>query len=145
MDRIFSYKKENEHYRAHFSLQSKRSFTLKLKGDILSGFYTVFAKERKGFYRENFHVYRMNIKTGLLVRSHVYYVSKEDFKRNFKDRGMSPYSIAFSKKPLEFIDKKPPKGYIKIGWDKASWQCHEISFFKYIIYGLKQSILQIHD
>ena len=145
MDRIFSYKKENDRYRAQFPLQSEGSFAMKLNRDILSGFYTVFAREQKGFYRESFNVYRMNVKTGLLVRSHVYYVSKEDFEKNFKDRGKNPYSIPFSKEPFKFFDKEPPEGYVKIGWDKASWQCHKISFFKYILYGLKEIIFQIHN
>ena len=104
---------------------------IKLNGDILSNAYLRFSREQQGFHREKFDVYRIDIKTRVLTHSYVYYVSLEDYNKNFNNSDFMPHN-----QPLLFdlINRKAPENYVKIGWDKTKWQCYEISYFRYLLF-----------
>ena len=38
---------------------------------------------------------------------------------------------------FDLVNRKAPKNYKKIGWDKTKWQCYEISYFRYLIFLFK--------
>ena len=134
-DRTFYYKKTNSgHYEAYFPLYGGTALGIKLNGDILSNAYLRFSREQQGFHREKFDVYQIDIKTRVLTHSYVYYVSLEDYNKNFNNSDFVPYN-----QPLLFdlINRKAPENYVKIGWDKTKWQCYEISYFRYLLFMLK--------
>ncbi len=141
-DRVFYYKKIDEgQYEHNFAFSHAHEFPFSDAGlgaqfneNILSDSYLETATKQGGFYREVFDVYRFNIETRMLTYSYVYYVSPEDYNKNFNKPLFTPYN-----NPLLFdlINKDAPRGYVKIGWDKTRWQCYNISHSKYLLLSLK--------
>ena len=143
-DRVFYYKDSGDSYSANFPLQTDPPFEMRRTGELLHGSFQTFAGKKKGHYREEHTIYRLNTKTGLLIKSRVHYTSKEDYEENFKLRpGENPYAIPFSRAPLEFVDIQHREGFMKFGYDKSAWRCREVSHSKYLFYFTGEIITQI--
>ena len=136
-DRVLYYEKSDTgNHKVTFD-DKKFLVGIKLNKNILSGAYLRIAREQEGFYREIFYVYRLDLETDILIHSYVYYISVPDYDKNFNDDTSSNSffsSVDIKDQPLLFglVEKELPDGYTRVGWDKSKWQCHEVSFFKYI-------------
>ena len=143
-DRVFYYTNSGDSYSANFPLQTDPHFKMRRKGDFLYGFFQTFSGEKEGHYREDYIVYRLNTKTGLLIKSDVHYSGKEDYEENFKRKtDENPYAIPFNPAPLEFIDIQLREGFIKFGYERDAWRCREVSYPKYLLYFTGEAMAQI--
>ena len=106
---------------------------------IISNSYLTTARKQRGFYREIFDVFRFHIKTRVLTHSYTYYLHPEDFNKNFNNDMFVPYNFPFL---FALIEKEPPEGYVRIGWDKTRWQCYNISYFKYWSFKIKEFFIR---
>ena len=107
------------------------SRTFSIKAGVFSKTDLIFKGKKEGFYREIFDVYHIDKKNNILTHSSVYYVSTDDYNKNFKEE------VNYNNPNLfDMIKRKPKKGYKKIGWNKTSWQCFEVSYFKYLTFNL---------
>ena len=142
-DRLFLYEELKGKTRARFPLHNIEPFELKLKKGILYGHIIDFkGKRREGFYKEIYHVYQMNPKTGYLVRSHIFYLHPEDKKQNYNAQAL-PYAPPRIERPIQFLDVPVPKGYTFVAWDGASWQCRKVGSFKYLLHSVGEVFKQI--
>ena len=142
LDRVFSYKKSGDRITAHFFLQTENPFEMKLDKDILSGFTVNFLGQQNNFYREIYNVYWMNVKTGYLVHSYVYYLNPEDNEKNFNPVDF-PYAPPRTTEHFQFLTKKLPENYVKIGWHGPSWQCRSVSYVLYLMYSVEEFLMQV--
>ena len=140
-DRVFYYEKtKSDQYKTNFSIYDGTSTGFQQDKDTLSEAYLVTARKQQGFYREIFHVYRIHLKTRVLIHSYVYYLNPEDYQTNFKDPSFRDYN-----NPLLFdlIQREAPKEYVKIGWDKSVWQCYEVSYLRYLYFCIQDILTAI--
>ena len=143
-DRVFYYKKSGASYAANFPLQTDPHFEMRRKGDFLSGFFQDSAGEKNSRYRGDYVLYRLNTKTGLLIKSYVHYASAAALEEAKRNRDRNPYAIPLSQKPLEFIDKKPPReGFVKFGYEKSAWRCRRVSYPAYLLYFAGETLMQL--
>ena len=140
-DRVFYYKKTSDgQYKTNFSIYGGTSTGFQRDKDTLSEAYLSTAREQQGFYREIFHVYRIHLKTRVLIHSYVYYLNPKDYETNFWDFESRVYN-----NPLLFdlIQREAPKDYVKIGWDKSVWQCYEVSYPRYLYFRIQNILSSI--
>ena len=142
LDRVFSYKKSKEGWTAVF-LISGDYLPAEIKNKFLYGHTSSGPLGSDAVNWQGFDVYRFNIETKKLIKSHVYYAPKADYERNLKERQNNPYAIPYSKKPLDFIKKEIPDNYVKYGFDKSEWQCQKLSHFMYLLRRLERELVYI--
>lgn len=110
-----------------------RGLGLRFEDNILSSAYLERAGEQQNvygelFYRETFSLFRFDLESQILIQSYVYYVSKDDYNKNFNEPLFTSKNKPFL---FDLVPRKAPKDYVKIAWDKSRWKCHEISFWRY--------------
>ena len=136
-DRVFSYTESDGAYTA--DLVEGRTAPAKFKDDTLY----VYSVDFKG-QREGFTVYRFHLNTSELFRSYVFHTSREDYNKHHKPSpDEHPWKIPLSPTPLKYVDAKLPENFIKFGYDKSKWQCHEVSHFKYLLHRFGVALMQI--
>ncbi len=94
----------------------------KKENDVIAGshFETVV---HQGFSRDIFQVYRLNLKTNIMVHSYIYYLSEEDFKKNWLDYAHYQDRFRNAHHLFKLVQFPNRSGYVKLGWDKSFWQC----------------------
>ena len=136
LNQVFYYNKSHKGWTASFG-------SAKMRNGFLHGYYSSGQVGSDAKDWEVFDVYRFHLTSQILTHSIVYYTPKEAYKKNLKARETNPYLIPYSQTPLEFIEKETPKNYIKYGFDKSEWQCHQLSYFKYLIRKLERELFAI--
>ena len=130
-NRVFYYKKQSDgSFEQNFDFGGAEE--AQLRGDVLSNAFLDYEGEREGFYRQLFHVYRINLSTGVLIHSYVYYLHPEDYEKHFKKYNRPGRQIREHKYLLGLLQTPVPKGYIKAGYDKSQWQCSSVSYSRYL-------------
>ena len=134
-DRVFSYEKSSEGFRASFIEKSDRPVKEK------SGFlYREFPAGPTGFQakqRKVFYIYRFHRETQILTRSVVSYLPPEDYEKRLEEERSNPYIIPCAPPESPFsdlwrdMDKEAPPHYKKCGFDKSEWRCQKTSRLKY--------------
>ena len=125
-DRMFSYRQFSDgHYQAQFRIAGDW-IPVKYKKTFIYHLET----NRAG---KSFEIQRFNLKTYKLILSHVYHLTKEQYHKNLEERKTNPYLAPYSNKPLPFSDVPLPENHIKVGFDRSSWQCHEVRGFRYFL------------
>ena len=146
-DRVFSYKKSSDGFRASFIEGSDKP--VKEKRGFL---HQKFPAGPKGSYekpRKVQDIYRFHRETQVLTRSVLSYLSPEDYEKRLKEEQTNPYIIPCSRQietALDFLwkDEEAPLNYdSKIcGFDKSEWRCRETPRLKYLWFWMSLEVLR---
>ncbi len=137
-DRVFVYQKSGGSHTAHFLF--KKPFKVQKKDNMIFWFALNedLSEKTKGFQRKVFELYHFHIQRLALTRSLVYYLHKEDYKRNFQHRVRREMT-----EPLDLIEKPVSKNQVKKAYGRGWWRCRKVSYFKYILYSIREVFFQI--
>ena len=125
-DRMFSYRQFGD---GHYQVQ------LQIYGDWLpvKSKKEIIYHVESHIARKSFDIHRFNLKTYVLIYSHVYHLSQKEYQKRLEEQKTNPYLIPYSEKPLLFLDKPVPKDHVEVGFDRSHYQCHSVSGLKYVL------------
>ena len=135
-DRMFSYKQFSDgHYQAQFQIHEDWLPVKSKQGAI----YHLESHPA----RKSFDIQRFELKTSVLILSHVYHLSLTEYQSKVKEQNNNPHLIPYSDKPLPFLDSPAPQGHKSAGFDKSHWQCHKVSGVNYVLKKWSLLLMQI--
>ena len=137
-DRVFMYQKSDNSYSANFLLQKPFKVQKKEHSIFWFSLDKDLSGNTTGFSRKVFELHHFHTKKKTLTRFLVYYLQKEDYKKNFQYRTGREMT-----EPLNLIEKPLSKKQVKKAYGASWWRCRGLSYFKYVLYSLRELFFQI--